>query len=238
MLFSGITPSALSSVPLLQLPVPQLSRPSSRDTSSRKHVEKSLPQPSWVGVSTPPVCMLPNHHYGTSAMSSLSCPSQVLDCLKQEPHHLSLSLASSPEPGTRNSRARWLPLHHMGKERSRKEGCSSAHLSFPLSLKVELSPGLMDQRGNIVILKFLDLADPRGMAHGQLSVLERVAGTFKPQHQRRPEISRAHISRLLLGREGRRPTSDLKHPSAAGTIMPSTPRSCHHPPPPSTSYTV
>lgn len=193
---------------------------------------------------------LPGPCHPTGRRAALSAVAQapgavLLDMQGQPPSlllwdliHHSPEPASSPEPGTRNSRARWLPLHHMGKERSRKEGCSSAHLSFPLSLKVELSPGLMDQRGNIVILKFLDLADPRGMAHGQLSVLERVAGTFKPQHQRRPEISRAHISRLLLGREGRRPTSDLKHPSAAGTIMPSTPRSCHHPPPPSTSYTV
>ena len=122
--------------------------------------------------------------------------------------------ASSPEPGTQNSRARRLPLHHMGKEWSRKKGCSSAHLSLLLSLKVELSPGLTDQRGNILILKSLDLADPRGMAQGQLSILERVAGTFRPQHQRGPEIfSRVHISRLLLGREGGRPTSDPEHPS-------------------------
>lgn len=66
---------------------------------------------------------------------------------------------------------------------TRKKGCSSSHLSFFLSLKVELSPGLMDQRGNIVIPKSLDLADPRGVAQGQSSVLERVAGTFRPQHQ-------------------------------------------------------
>ena len=105
MLFSGTTPSALSSTPLLQLLVPQLSRPSSRDTSSRKPAEKSLPHPSWAEVRTPPVCMLPNHHYGTSTMSSFFCPSQVLDCLKREPHHLSLSLASSPGPG--NTRHKW-----------------------------------------------------------------------------------------------------------------------------------
>ena len=145
--------------------------------------------------------------------------------------------ASSPEPGTQNSRARRLLLHHMGKERSRKKEGSSSRLSFFLSLKVEFSPGLMDQRGNIVIPKSLDLADPRGVAQGQSSVLERVAGTFRPQHQRGPEIFHgAHISRLFLGREGGRPTSDPEHLSAAGTAMPSMPRSCHHRPPPSTSY--
>lgn len=105
-------------MPLLQLLVPQLSRPSSRDTSSRKPAEKSLPHPSWAEVRTSPVCMLPNHHYGTSTMSSFSCPSQVLDCLKQEPHHLSLSLASSPGPGNTRHKMK------LFKERSPRQDSS------------------------------------------------------------------------------------------------------------------